>query len=79
MLYYKHNMKTRAIMKNIMNGIGYILIALGIMAMAGSAGDCDGKCVENANTIGQMLIIAGTGLAMFLFGAMLLLSNRGEA
>ncbi|MBK92775.1 MAG: hypothetical protein CMP33_00320 [Rickettsiales bacterium] len=79
MLYYKHNMKTRVIMKNIMNGIGYILIALGIMAMAGSAGDCDGKCVENANTIGQMLIIAGTGLAMFLFGAMLLLSNRGEA
>ena len=79
MLYYKHNMKTRAIMKNIMNGIGYILIALGIMAMAGSAGDCDGKCVENANTIGQMLIIAGTGLAMFLFGAMLILSNRGEA
>ena len=66
-------------MKNIMNGIGYILIALGIMAMAGSAGDCDGKCVENANTIGQMLIIAGTGLTMFLFGAMLLLSNRGEA
>ena len=69
----------RAIMKNIMNGLGYILIALGIMAMAGSGGDCDGKCVENANTIGQMLIIAGTGLAMFLFGSMLILSNRGEA
>ena len=49
------------------------------MAMAGSAGDCDGKCVENANTIAEMLIIAGTGLAMFLFGAMILLTNRGEA
>ena len=67
------------IMKQTMNFIAYGLIALGIMAMAGSAGDCDGKCVENANTIAEMLIIAGTGLAMFLFGAMLLLSNRGEA
>ena len=66
-------------MKQTMNFIAYGLIALGIMAMAGSAGDCDGKCVENANTIAEMLIIAGTGLAMFLFGAMLLLSNRGEA
>ena len=66
-------------MKQPMNFIAYGLIALGIMAMAGSAGDCDGKCVENANTIAEMLIIAGTGLAMFLFGAMILLTNRGEA
>ncbi len=66
-------------MKQTMNFIAYGLIALGIMAMAGSAGDCDGKCVENANTIAEMLIIAGTGLAMFLFGAMILLTNRGEA
>ena len=67
------------IMKQTMNFIAYGLIALGIMAMAGSAGDCDGKCVENANTIAEMLIIAGTGLAMFLLGAMILLTNRGEA
>lgn len=67
------------IMKQTMNFIAYGLIALGIMAMAGSAGDCDGKCVENANTIAEMLIIAGTGLAMFLFGAMILLTNKGEA
>ena len=63
-------------MKNIMNGIGYILIALGIMAMAGSAGDCDGKCVENANTIMEMLTFAGIGLAMFLFGFMLILQKN---
>ncbi len=66
-------------MKQTMNFIAYGLIALGIMAMAGSAGDCDGKCVENANTIAEMLIIAGTGLAMMLFGAMILLTNKGEA
>tara|TARA_X000000950_G_scaffold892_1_gene958 strand:- start:1090 stop:1308 length:219 start_codon:yes stop_codon:yes gene_type:complete len=72
-------MRAMNIMKQTMNFIAYGLIALGIMAMAGSAGDCDGKCVENANTIAEMLIIAGTGLAMFLFGAMILLTNRGEA
>ncbi len=46
--------------------------------IAGSGNDCDGKCMENANTIGEMLIISGTGLAMILFGAMILLTNRGE-
>ena len=41
-------------MKTAISIIGYLLVALGIMAMAGSAGDCDGKCVENANTIMEM-------------------------
>ena len=45
-------------------------------AMAGSAGDCDGKCVENANTMLEMLTFAGLGLAMFLFGAMLVLQKN---
>ena len=56
--------------------IGYLLVALGIMAMAGSAGDCDGKCVETANTIMEMLTFAGIGLAMFLFGFMLILQKN---
>ena len=46
--------------------------------MAGSANDCDGKCIENANTIGEMLMVAGIGAAMMAFGAMILLSNRQE-
>ena len=46
--------------------------------IAGSANDCDGACMETANTIGEMLIVAGTGLAMMLFGTMILLSNRNE-
>jgi hypothetical protein len=66
-------------MKNIINTISAILIVLGIILMAGSANDCDGKCMETANTIGEMLTIAGIGLSMMLFGAMILLSNRGEA
>ena len=63
-------------MKTAITFIGSLLVALGIMAMAGSAGDCDGKCVENANTIMEMLTFAGIGLAMFLFGFMLILQKN---
>ena len=63
-------------MKTAISIIGYLLVALGIIAMAGSAGDCDGKCVENANTMLEMLTFAGIGLAMFLFGFMLILQKN---
>ena len=63
-------------MKTAITFIGYLFVALGIMAMAGSAGDCDGKCVENANTMLEMLTFAGLGLAMFLFGFMLILQKN---
>tara|TARA_X000000368_G_scaffold94197_1_gene72091 strand:- start:272 stop:475 length:204 start_codon:yes stop_codon:yes gene_type:complete len=66
----------RATMKKVMEYLGYGLIALGIMAMAGSAGDCDGKCVENANTMFEMMVFAGLGLAMMLFGFMLVLQKN---
>ena len=65
-------------MKTIVNTIAMVLIALGIMAMAGSANDCDGACMETANTFGEMLLIAGVGLIMTLFGGMILLVNRDE-
>lgn len=65
-------------MKTFINSIAGILIVVGIMAMAGSANDCDGACMETANTFGEMLIIAGVGLAMTLFGAMILLVNGEE-
>ena len=63
-------------MKTAITFIGYLLVALGIMAMAGSAGDCDGKCVENADTKIEMLTFAGIALAMFLFGFMLILQKN---
>ena len=65
-------------MKTIVNTIAMVLIALGIMAMAGSANDCDGACMETANTFGEMLIVASIGLAMTLFGGMILLVNGDE-
>ena len=66
-------------MKNIFNTLATLLIAVGLIMMAGAAGDCDGKCVEQANTISQMLMYAGIGLSFFITGALVLLSNRNEA
>ena len=65
-------------MKTVINTIAGFLIAGGLMAMAGSANDCDGACMEQANTLGEMLMVAGIGAAMMAIGAMILLSNRAE-
>ena len=65
-------------MKTIVNSLAGVLIVVGIMAMAGSANDCDGACMETANTLGEMLVVAGVGLAMTLFGGMILLVNGEE-
>ena len=65
-------------MKTIINTLSGLLIAGGLMAMAGSANDCDGACMETANTLGEMLMVAGVGLTMILFGAMVLISNSQE-
>ena len=53
--------------KKIATGFGAVAIMLGIMMMAGSAGDCDGHCGPG-NSISEMLIIAGTGLVIFMTG-----------
>tara|TARA_A100001015_G_C14762942_1_gene622175 strand:- start:287 stop:487 length:201 start_codon:yes stop_codon:yes gene_type:complete len=66
-------------MKLILNTIATLLVFGGLIMMAGSAGDCDGKCVEQANTISQMLMYAGIGLTMFITGSAVLISNKGEA
>ena len=66
-------------MKIILNTIATLLVFGGLIMMAGSAGDCDGKCVEQANTISQMLMYAGIGLTMFITGSAVLISNKGEA
>ena len=65
-------------MKTIINTIAGLLIFGGLMAMTGSANDCDGACMETANTLGEMLTVAGIGLAMMLFGGMIILTNSQE-
>jgi len=66
-------------MKLILNTIATVLVFVGIVMIAGSAGDCDGKCVEQANTISQMLMYAGIGLTMFITGSAVLITNSREA
>lgn len=50
--------------------IGFMLVVVGIMAMAGSGNDCDGRCMEQANDLGTMLMVAGAGLFAFLVGVL---------
>ena len=45
-------------MKNLIVGI---LGLVGFMLIAGSAGDCDGACMDQANTIGEMLTLIMLG------------------
>jgi len=65
-------------MKTIINGIAGTLLVVGLMMVAGSANDCDGACMEQANTIGEMLMYAGLGMTMFVFGALVLMRNAVE-
>jgi len=55
-------------MITLLRGFGVVAVVLGIMAMAGSGNDCDGRCMEQANTIAEMLVVAGVGLIMTIGG-----------
>ena len=63
--------------KNFFNLIAKILIFGGLVMMAGSAGDCDGKCGPG-NSIEMMLVYAGIGLSFFVCGTAILISNSKE-
>ncbi len=75
---YINNNKGAKMFKTIINTIATLLVFGGIVMMAGSAGDCDGRCVENANTISEMLMYAGLGLALFITGSAVLITNSQE-
>ena len=53
--------------KKISTVFGALAIVFGLMMMAGSAGDCDGKCGPG-NDLATMLVLAGTGLVIFISG-----------
>ena len=65
--------------KTFFNTVATLLVFGGIVMMAGSANDCDGACMDTANTIGEMLTIAGIGLAFMVTGAAILITNSREA
>jgi len=63
-------------MKTLFNTFAVFLIFAGLLAMAGSANDCDGKCVEYSNTLSEMIMTAFIGLCMFGTGATILIKNE---
>ena len=52
--------------------LGVFLIFAGMMAIGGSAGDCDGDCMEYANSLEQMLITCVIGLSLMATGGYIL-------
>ena len=60
----------------MINTFGALLIVIGIMLMAGSAGDCDGKCMESANTLTEMLMYSLMGLAIMLVGGFITIKSN---
>jgi len=56
--------------------LGAFLIFAGIIAIGGSANDCDGHCMEQANTIGEMFMVIIIGLMMCMTGGWLVLSGE---
>ena len=65
-------------MKTFFNLIATTMVFFGLAMMAGSAGDCDGACMSQANTLMEMLMLAGIGLAFFITGGAILVSNSRE-
>ena len=56
--------------------ISAILLTLGLIMMAGAAGDCDGKCMENANSLLEMFMYALGGMALMISGGFLMLKTQ---
>jgi len=52
--------------------LGSFLLIAGIIAMAGSANDCDGACMETANTLGEMMMVVFIGLCLSVTGGIIL-------
>ena len=51
------------------------LIIAGIIMIAGSAGDCDGKCMDQANTLSEMFSLVGIGLMLIIIGGLPLVKD----
>ena len=59
-------------MKTTFYTLGGLMVALGLMAIAGSANDCDGACMEQANTLGEMLFVILLGIISITVGGIIL-------
>ena len=66
-------------MKTTMNGIAGVLVLVGIMMAAGAGGDCDGKCMEYANTLGETIMYGVIGMLLMATGAAIIISNESRS
>lgn len=55
-------------MSRLLTGFGVLSVVMGILTIGGSAGDCDGHCMELANDTPTMLMVIGYGLIMLIGG-----------
>ena len=65
-------------MKTITTWIGAFFFVAGLLMAAGSAGDCDGKCMEQANDLATMITLAGTGILSMLTGMFFILVGANK-
>ena len=65
-------------MKTIATWTGAFFFIAGLLIAAGSAGDCDGKCMEQANDLTTMLVLVGTGVVFMLSGVFFMLVGANK-
>ena len=65
-------------MKTITTWIGAFFFVAGLLMAAGSAGDCDGACMEQANTLSEMIILAVTGIVFMLSGVFFVMVGQSK-
>jgi hypothetical protein len=70
--------KGATMFKKIATGFGALAFIVGLMMAAGSAGDCDGKCMEMANDLPTMLAVAGTGIVFMLSGVFFVVVGQSK-
>ena len=65
-------------MKTITTWIGAFFFIAGLLIAAGSAGDCDGKCMEQANDLATMVVLAATGIVFMLSGVFFVMVGENK-
>ena len=60
----------------VVKGFAVTAIFVGLLMIAGSAGDCDGACMDQANTLSEMMTIIAMGIAAIVAGTVTLVNVK---
>ena len=60
----------------MLNITGIVMMIVGVLMMAGSAGDCDGQCMEYANTLGDTALYIVMGLTIAGLGGIIVYNKE---